>query len=105
MPTASPISRRDVRRIESPAWLVDRKMRVVLDGLRRRRSIAELCSEAGISPASYYRWRSQFINAAQIGLAQPGVERHVLEERIEQLEGENADLKRLVEILKLCAVD
>ena len=36
-------------------WPVDRKINLVIEGLRRQRPVAQLCREAGISTAHYYR--------------------------------------------------
>jgi transposase-like protein len=79
---------------------------VVLEGLLRHRSVAELCREAGISPSRYYQWRQEVIDAARIALIHPEVERRTMEERIRQLEAENASLRRRARIFQeLCVAD
>jgi transposase-like protein len=87
-------------------WPVEQKVSLVLEGLRRRRPVTELCREAGISLARYYQWREQFIDAARLGLTHSEAERHALEERVKQLEAENASLQRRVRIFQeLCVAD
>jgi transposase len=85
---------------------VERKLGIVLKGMRGNRPVKELCREAGISPTSYYHWQRQVIDAARIGLAHPEVENDALKEHIQQLEAEIAGLQRQVRVLKeLCVAD
>ncbi len=87
-------------------WPLDRKIALVLQGLLGRRSIKDLCHEAGVSPACYYQWRQQFIHAAQAGWAHPETQRHALEERVQQLEAENASLRQRLHVLQdICLAD
>ena len=95
-----------VNETTQPAWPAARKMDLVLEGWLKHRPITELCREVGISPARYYEWRQQFIEAAQMGLAHPEAERHSLEERLEQLEAENVVLQRRARVFQeLCVAD
>ncbi len=88
------------------SWSIDRKVALVLEGLRGHRPVSELCREAGISPTRYYQWREQFIDAARIGLVHPEAERRALEERVRQLEAENANLQARMRIFQdLCLAD
>ena len=85
---------------------VERKLDIVLKGMRGNRPVKELCREVGISPTSYYHWQHQVIDAARIGLAHPEVENDALKEHVQQLEAEIASLQRQVRILKeLCVAD
>ena len=94
------------KRTAGPPWPADRKLDVVLQGMRERRPVKELCHQMGISPTSYYHWQHQVIDAARTGLAHPEVENQALKERIRQLEAENAKLRQQVRILKdLCIAD
>jgi len=102
MPASTP----STYKIDKHPWPIDRKLDVVLEGLRKRRSIREICREAGISPASYYQWQQQIIEAARTGIAHPEQENWALKEHIRQLEAENANLRRQVRILgELCIAD
>jgi transposase-like protein len=88
------------------AYLVDRKLDVVMKGMRSHRPVRELCREVGISPTSYYHWQQQVLDAARTGLAHPASESDALKERIRQLEAENTNLRRQVNILtELCVQD
>jgi transposase-like protein len=87
-------------------WPADRKIDLVLGGLRGHRPVTQLCREAGISPSRYYQWLQEFIDAARVGLAHPEAEQHALEERIQQLEAENARLRQRAQIFQeLCVAD
>ncbi len=81
---------------DAQAWPLDRKVALVLEGLRGFRPITEICREVGIPTARYYQWRDLFLRAGASGLAQSESERRKLEKRVQQLE---ADLpgKTLVE--------
>ena len=99
-------SRPSGKRTAGQPWPVDRKLDVVLQGMRKRRPVKELCHQVGISPTSYYHWQHQVIDAARTGLAHPEVENQALKERIRQLEAENSKLRQQVRILKdLCIAD
>ena len=99
-------SQQKANRATRQSWPVERKMEFVLQGLLGRRPITELCREAGVSPACYYQWRQQFINAARAGLTYPVSGHHRLEERIRQIEAENATLQQRVRLLQdLCVAD
>lgn len=90
----------------SQGWPTDRKVALVLAGLRGDRPVAQLCREAGISPTRYYQWRKEFIAAARDGLAGSDLKPHSLMERIEQLEAENANLRVQVHIFRdLCLAE
>ena len=85
---------------------VERKLDIVLKGMRGNRPVKELCRQAGISPTSYYHWQHQVIDAARIGLTHPEVENGALKEHVQQLEAQIAGLQRQVRLLKeLCIAD
>jgi len=85
---------------------VERKLDIVLKGMRGNRSVKELCRQAGISPTSYYHWQHQVIDAARIGLTHPEVENGALKEHVQHLEAQIAGLQRQVRLLKeLCIAD
>ncbi len=85
-------------------WPVERKINLVLKGLRGPQSVTELCREVGVSTTRYYQWRQQFLNAARVGLAEPKANPNVLKERIQQLEAENARLRVQTRIFRDLAV-
>lgn len=105
MPASTPDSQGKSKSGSQP-WQADRKLAVVMRGMRGHRPVKELCREAGISPTSYYHWQHQVIDAARIGLAHPEAENQALKEHIRQLEADNAILRQQVRILKdLCVAD
>ena len=105
MSASIPVSHSGVKASKSVSQ-VEHKLDIVLKGMRGNRPVKELCREVGISPASYYHWQHQVIDAARIGLAHPEVENDALKEHFQQLEAEIASLQRQVRILKeLCIAD
>src|SRR5512146_3164894 len=80
-------------RDDPQSWPMDRKVALVLEGLRGHGPIRQLCREMGIPTSRYYQWRSRFIQAGRSGLDQPEAERRKLEERVQTLEAENATLR------------
>ncbi len=75
-------------RFDRQPWSPDRKIRVVLEGLRGRRPVAQICREVGISTSRYYQWRNQFLEAGRRGFIRSELECQKLEERVHQLQVE-----------------
>ena len=38
----------------------EEKMAIILEGLRREKSVSQICREHGISQAQYYKWPDRF---------------------------------------------
>ena len=53
-------------------WSVEEKEAIVLEGLSRGSSVAEICREHQISQTLYYRWRDKFLDGGRKGLAKRG---------------------------------
>lgn len=85
-------------------WPADRKIGLVLEGLRGQRTVAELCREAGISTTRYDQWRQEFLDTARTSIANTLPHHHALNERIRQLEAENIHLQAQVRIFRDLAV-
>jgi len=47
---------KDIKRATRKHYSPEKKIRIVLDGLRGEDSIAELCRREGISQGIYYKW-------------------------------------------------
>jgi putative transposase len=47
----------------------EKKLEVVVGGLKSNGSVAELCRKHGISDALYYRWKDQFMEGGKRALA------------------------------------
>ncbi len=93
------------RGADAQAWPLDRKVALVLEGLRGHRPVTEICREVGIPTSRYYQWRDLFLRAGASGLAQPESERRKLEQRVQQLEAENKTLKVEKEIFQSVAIE
>src|SRR5260370_7471925 len=60
---------KDIRRATRKQYSAEEKIRIVLDGLRREHSIAELCRREGIAEGLYYSWSKQFLASRKSPLA------------------------------------
>ena len=81
--TQKPSSERivkDIRRATRKQYSAEEKIRIVLDGLRGERSIAELCRREGITESLYYNWSKEFLEAGKAGI--PRVRRPAARSRI-----------------------
>jgi transposase len=54
-----------IHRRTSRKYLAEKKIRIVLQGLRGEHSIAELCRPEGLGQNVYYRWSKEFLEAGQ----------------------------------------
>jgi transposase len=60
---------KEIRRATRRQFSAEDKIRIVLEGLRREDSIAELCRREGIVQNLYYRWSKDFLEAGKKRLA------------------------------------
>jgi transposase len=60
---------RDIRRVTRKQYSAEKKIRIVLDGLRGEQSIAELCRRENIAESLYYSWSKEFLEAGKRRLA------------------------------------
>jgi transposase len=60
---------RDIRRATRRQYTAEKKVRIVIAGLRGEESIAELCRKEGINQNLYYRWSKEFLEAGKKRLA------------------------------------
>jgi transposase-like protein len=70
------------------------KIRVVLEGFHNQILVSDLCKREGISPALYYSWVNDFIDAGKARLNGDSL-RNATQSRVKQLEGENVVLNLL----------
>ena len=70
------------------------KIRVVLEGFHNQIPVSDLCKREGISPALYYSWVNDFIEAGKARLNGDSL-RKATQSRVEELEGENVVLNLL----------
>ena len=78
----------------------EEKIRIVLEGFRREVTVNDLCRREGIKPHSYYAWAKESMEAGKERLTRDTV-RDATRQEIEQLKGENSELKQLVADLSL----
>ena len=79
-----------------------RRLKVILETLSGSMSIEEACGELGIGPAAFHKLRSRTVQEALESLAprsmgRPAKEKTPEQARIEELEGEIADLEMELE--------
>jgi len=79
----------------------DKKVTIVLEGLKGETTIAELCRKYQISEPLYYKWRDKFLEGGRKAFFSPesDIEKE-LERRIEELEKIIGRQTVQIEILK-----
>jgi len=86
---------KEIKRRTKRKFSAEEKIRVVLEGLRGDESIAELCRKEGVSPALYYKWSKDFIEAGKRRLS-GDTKRAANSTEVKQIRKEADDLKMLV---------
>jgi transposase-like protein len=72
-------------------WTANEKLQIVLEGLSRTCSVAELCTRHQISQGQYYAWKDKLFNDGAKLFDHGGVDRQT-----ERLEAENRRLKEII---------
>ena len=96
--TSSLIS--DLKRKTRKSYSSEEKIRIIIEGMRGETTIAELCRKEGISQANYYKWSKDFMEAGKRRLNGDTM-REANTSEVQELRGENMDLKQLVVELSL----
>lgn len=91
---------REIRRKTKKHFTAERKIEIVIEGLRNEISVAELCRREGVSPANYYKWSKAFLEAGKNGLT-INTKRSATSDEVRELKAENTDLKQVVAELAL----
>ncbi len=86
---------RDIKRKTRRQYGAEEKIRIVLDGLRGKDSIAELCRREGIAQSLYYKWSKDFMEAGKKRLA-GDIVRQANTSEVAELRREARDLKEVV---------
>ncbi len=81
-------------------WTAEEKLGIVMEGLKERRSVSEICREHQISQTLYYRWRDKFLEAGKRGLVNGVSNDDVYKAEIEQLQKIIGKQAIQIEILK-----
>jgi putative transposase len=84
-----------IRRATRKRYSAEEKIRIVLDGLRGERSIAELCRQEGIAEGLYYSWSKEFLEAGKRRLA-GDTARAATSDEVKDLKRQAQDLKEVV---------
>lgn len=84
-----------VKRRTRRKFTAEEKIRIVLEGMKRDISVAELCRREGIPTAAYYSWTKDFMEGGKAQL-QRDARRHADGFQVEKLKKENAALRDLV---------
>ena len=56
---------KDIKRQTRRKFNAEEKIRIVFEGLKGESSIAEICRREAISPALYYKWSKDFLEAGK----------------------------------------
>src|SRR5262245_39022004 len=84
-----------IRRATRKRYSAEEKIRIVLDGLRGERSIAELCRHEGIAEGLYYSWSKEFLEAGKRRLA-GDTARAATSDEVKDLKRQAQDLTEVV---------
>jgi transposase len=91
---------RNIRRKTRRQYTAEEKIRIVMEGLQRESTIAELCRREGINQNLYYRWSKEFLEAGKERL-NGNTQRQADSGEVKVLCQENEQLKQLVAELAL----
>ena len=50
-------------------WSAEEKLGIVLEGLKGKRAVADICREHQISQSLFYRWRDKFLEGGKRALS------------------------------------
>jgi transposase-like protein len=81
-------------------WTAEEKLAIVVEGLKERRSVADICREHKISQTLYYRWRDKFLEAGKRGLVNGASDGDTYKAEIEKLQKIIGKQAIQIEILK-----
>lgn len=91
---------REIKRKTRRKFSAEEKIRIILEGLRGEKSIADLCRKEGIHPTQYYKWSKAFLEAGKRKLTGDTL-READSDEVSELREENEALKQLVAELSL----
>jgi transposase len=91
---------RNIRRKTRKQYSSEEKIRIVLEGLRGERTVAELCRREGIAQSLYYKWSKEFLEAGKQRLA-GNTKRQADSQEVSGMRHENEQIKQLVAELAL----
>lgn len=86
---------REIRRKTRRKYSAEEKIRIVLEGLKREDTIANICRKEGIHQNLYYKWSKEFLEAGKKRL-NGDTKREADSGEVKNLREENDELKCLV---------
>lgn len=81
-------------------WTAEEKVAIVMEGLKERRAVADICREHKISQTLYYRWRDKFLEGGRKSLVNGVSDDNVYKTEIEKLQKLIGKQAVQIEILK-----
>ena len=81
-------------------WTAKEKLAIVMEGLKEKRSVADICREHKISQTLYYKWRDKFLEGGKKGLVNGAGDGNVYKAEIEKLQKIIGKQAIQIEILK-----
>jgi transposase-like protein len=90
----------EVRTMKLRKWSADEKLAIVMEGLKEKRSVSEICREHKISQTLYYRWRDKFLEGGKRALVNGASDDNGYKAEIEKLQKIIGKQAIQIEILK-----
>jgi len=91
---------KNIRQKNRKKYSAEEKIRIVLEGLRGEKTIAELCRYEGINQNSYYKWSKEFLEAGKQRLS-GNTARQASSNQVKNLRKELDQMKLMVAELSL----
>ncbi len=84
---------REIKKAKRKYFSAEKKIQIVLEGLRGEVSITDICRREGIASVTYYKWSKDFLDAGKNGLTLE-TKRNATVDEVKNLKAENSDLRR-----------
>ena len=84
-------------------WSADEKLAIVLECIKEKRSVSEICQEHQISQGLFYRWRDKFLEGGKNALSNNYNDRNAHEAEVDKLQKIIGKQTIQIEILKKTA--
>ncbi len=81
-------------------WTVEEQFAIVLEGLKEKRPVTEICRAHQVSQTLYYRWRDRFLEGGQNALANGASDEPASKAEIERFQKIIGKQAIQIEILK-----
>ena len=84
---------KEIKRATRKYYTAEKKIQIVLEGLRGEITVSELCRREGLEKVTYYKWSKDFLDAGKNGLTLE-TKRNATTDEVKKLKSDNADLRR-----------